>query len=66
MQVCDDNVPQKCDAATAYIRVIREQFPPVFIDTPYNVDLSEFQQVKCTSKLISNWLTLKLLFMNDY
>ncbi len=46
MQVCDDNVPQKCDAATAYIRVIREQFPPVFIDTPYNVDISEFQQVR--------------------
>ena len=55
MQVCDDNVPQKCDAAVAYIRVIREQFPPVFIDTPYNVDLSEFQQVKLASKFISTW-----------
>ena len=53
MQVCDDNIPQKCDAAVAYIRVIREQFPPVFIDTPYNVDLSEFQQVLFTSNLIS-------------
>ena len=66
MQVCDDNVPQKCDAATAYIRVIREQFPPVFIDTPYNVDLSEFQQVKFTSKLADTWLTLRLLFIHEW
>ena len=46
MQVCDDNVPQKCDVATAYVTVQRSQSSPTFIDTPYRVSISEFRAVE--------------------
>jgi protocadherin Fat 4 len=44
IEACDDNVPQKCDTAVAYITIIRQHFPPVFQDTPYQVSISEFRE----------------------
>ena len=43
VEACDDNVPQRCDSATAYVTVIRQEVPPVFQDTPYTVEISEFR-----------------------
>ena len=45
VDACDNNVPQKCDTAIAHITVIRENFPPVFINVPYQVSISEFRPV---------------------
>ena len=42
---CDDNTPQKCDEANAVITIVRSDFPPVFLDTPYQVSVSEFRPV---------------------
>lgn len=35
----------KCDFAVAYITVNRDQAPPVFMDTPYSITISELQSV---------------------
>ncbi len=43
IQACDENRPQKCDAAVAYITIIRQHFPPVFQDAPYQVSISEYR-----------------------
>ena len=44
IEACDDNSPQKCDFATAFVTILRQQFPPTFIGTPYEVSISEFRQ----------------------
>ena len=45
MNACDNNVPVKCDFAVAYVTIDRQQSPPVFIDTPYAITISELQSV---------------------
>ena len=45
IKACDDNTPTKCDEAIAKIKIIRSDFPPVFLDTPYRVSVSEYRDV---------------------
>lgn len=45
VNACDNNVPVKCDFAVAYVTINRQQSPPVFVDTPYAITISELQSV---------------------
>ena len=45
MEACDDNTPKRCDTASVHISVIRQNFPPHFLDAPYKVTISEFRKV---------------------
>jgi len=45
IKACDDNTPMKCDEAIAKLRIIRSEFPPLFLNTPYRVSVSQFRKV---------------------
>ena len=45
IEACDDNTPQKCDTAVAFVTVLRQQLPPVFAETPYRVNIDEQRPV---------------------
>jgi hypothetical protein len=45
VDACDDNSPQRCDSTVVYVTVIRENFPPQFLETPYSVAISQFRPV---------------------
>lgn len=43
IRACDNNTPQKCDQATGQVRMIRQHFPPVFVEQPYSTTLTELR-----------------------